>query len=174
MKKLLNNPIFVVLAAIVAIYLVYDSVAGGSGSKHNPTSEAPTFSDAAPYADELQGTALPNQILASKIFELSQAPLSRNIFQQPVAETEKSPEQTAPPRYKQETRHVFAIWIQEDKKRVSIDNQNLSEGASLGELTVETIQTDGVWLAANGQRSFVAPGESWTYQSSQRLDNSEK
>jgi hypothetical protein len=162
MKKLLNNPWFVGVLALVAVAFVAHSLIpanGGSGSAivEQTGGEEMTDGDTGHPAggvvdvrralDELSGGAP------------TRDPFSMRAKTAPAAVVQV---EKAPPPDLVETVRLTALWTQNGETFALINDRICRVGDKLGRLTLETATHDGVWVAHWKGRDFLAIGGSFT------------
>lgn len=60
--------------------------------------------------------------------------------------------------------HLFAIWQQNGKTLVLVNNRIQEAGDIIGELTIESTTLDGIWLSHPDGRDFISLGSSFQWE----------
>ncbi|MBK9991198.1 MAG: hypothetical protein IPP19_10810 [Verrucomicrobia bacterium] len=160
MRKLLNNPWFVTAMALLAVALMWSSLRTSDGNSSisaagdpaetavDPnTSEQPLPSGEMPTAssqDALKKLIIPKQ---------SRDPFaSRNVQPAATVETVEQPDLL-------DSVHLTGIWSQNGATLLLLNNRVTQVGDTIGRITIESADPDGVWLTHWKGRDFLTVGK---------------
>lgn len=163
MKRLLNNPWFVGVLALVAVaFVAHSLIPADDGSGSAVVVEESGADDSSPGDSAVPGTGTVN--VREALEELSGGAPTRDPFSPrakavsaTVAQAEK-----APPPDLVETIRLTALWTQNGETFALINDRICRTGDKLGRLTLETATHDGVWVTHWKGRDFLAIGASFT------------
>ncbi len=161
MRKLLNKPWVVALLATAAIFFVVQSVRDRSRSGAVRSAQPAEAAAEWPVDDAVP--VVPGE--TTLVEALRSLSLSENLpdpFEprRPRAEDtgdglERLPDET-------ETVHLSAIWRQEDEQLAFINGRIVHAGESIGRITLETFEREGIWLTHWKGRDFLRLGQEFT------------
>ncbi len=157
MRKLLNNPRFVIAMCILAGVLAWTSLK----KEPLPTGNGQVESSDAGFEQALPGGSAASLPPAEALRQLAAARTQRDPFASRAAapatavETVESPDQL-------DTARLAAVWTQNGRTLCIINDRIAEVGESFGRLTVESAGHDGVWLSHWKGRDFLAVGGSFT------------
>ncbi len=161
MKKLLNNPWFVGVLALVAVAFVAHSLIPADGGSDAAVVEE-AFSDDSSSAD----SALANRGAVDVREALKE--LSAGAVRDPFSARAKTAPTTlaqadkAPLPDLVETIRLTALWTQNGETHALINDRICRVGDTLGRLTLEKATHDGVWVTHWKGRDFLSIGASFT------------
>ncbi|HEY4246101.1 MAG TPA: hypothetical protein VGM64_04540 [Lacunisphaera sp.] len=163
MRKLLNNPWFVAVMAIAALAFVARSMLSGgprfglsgtvgaapAGADTGQTSEAESRANLFAVVRNLQ---LPAPI---------KDPFAIRIKVDPTAEKVEVPDAV-------ESVHLSAVWSQDGKTLVLINDRIFQKGDEIGRIKIESASEEGVWITHWKGRNFVRVGGDFTLNTPMR------
>lgn len=160
MRKLLNNRWFVTAMALLAVALMWSSLRTSDGSSMTTTAAGPAETTVDPNTVE---QPLPSGEIStdSNLDALKQLIIpkpSRDPFAsrtvQPVAtvETVEQPDLL-------DTVHLTGIWSQNGATLLLLNDRVTQVGDTIGRLTIESANQDGVWLTHWKGRDFLTVGK---------------
>ncbi len=164
MKKLLNNPWFSATLALLAIYVVVQSVLPSvSKPRARPTTED--------EPQDLNAAINIPEVLAT----LTSPSRQRDPFSAHSSASPDEPTQEiSTPREDRETILLTAIWRQKNTSLVLINGSIQSSGSQIGRINIESIQPDGIWITHQKGRDFVTIGTPFTLSTPAPLPDSRR
>ena len=166
MRKLLNNPAFVTVLALVALGFVGWSVLSGSKP---PASVVPD--DGMPVADSTaaetpaetapeEGEGPARLSLAAALKALVIPATLRDPFALPAKPVQVRQDQSGGPLVEVVERlRLSAIWVQGPAVYLLLNGQICQPGEAVDRFTVETASVEGAWIRHAGDRSFLPVGQ---------------
>jgi hypothetical protein len=161
MKKLLNNPWFVGVLALVALAAVADSfrsAGGGAPVVAEADAEVPGDDPSASADSAASPGTLRDAIREIAVTANVRDPFSPRLRANAVSQ----PVEKAPPPDIVETVRLTALWTQGGATYALINERIHQAGDRIGGLTVETATQDGIWIRHWKGRDFLALGASFT------------
>lgn len=159
MRKLLNKPWFVGLLALSAIAFVVHALLP---ARELPVSSEPAVAEVSEETAPEPGVAVPTSPAAIRaaLKDIGASPSLHDPFApraKSVAQSERAPE----PDFT-DTVKVSAVWIQDGKTYVLINEQIFKVGQRVGRFVVESANREGVWVSHWKGRDFVTVGGAFT------------
>jgi hypothetical protein len=158
MRKLLNKPWIAAILAVAAIACVAMAVFSNGQKFGLP---GPASPDASASASEDGTAADPSHTTAWGVVNKISIPSSdRDPFAIKVKATEiveKAPEPDLV-----DSIHLSAIWTQEGRTLVLINDRICQDGDEIGRLKIASATPDGVWLTHWKGRDFISIGGNFT------------
>jgi hypothetical protein len=162
MRKYLNNPWIVTALALGAVAFVWNSLRPARVVHAVQTVEA-----AGPTAEETSsGESAPSEVAAMSIEQALKAVALTTLPGDPFAPRNKTdslnlhPEPAVPDFV--DTVKLSAIWTQEGRTYVVINDTIHEAGDAISRITIESATQHGVWVAHWKGRDFVALGDDFT------------
>ncbi|MGH8021910.1 MAG: hypothetical protein ACREIA_27240 [Opitutaceae bacterium] len=157
MKKLLNNPWIAGALALIAIVAVTSTLHKGGASGRRAafagTEDLDLVEQDASETGELTPSAIRKIVLGLSIPE---------TLPDPFASAESKAFAAAPQAAETERVHLSGIWNQAGETLVLINNRILRAGETIGRVSIESADLDGVWLTHPKGREFLALGAEFT------------
>ncbi len=161
MKKLLNNPWFVAVLALVALAAVADSLRSIRG-------DAPVIAEIASEESAGEETSSPETAASEATLRdaIKEITITANV-RDPFAPRAKAnaqlqaAEKTPPPDIV-ETVRLTALWTQDGATYALINERIHQAGDRIGGLTLESATQEGVWVRHWKGRDFLGLGASFT------------
>lgn len=160
MRKWLNKPWVVALLAVAAVFFVVQSLRDSGHTRvRAPAVHDQPFTEAADEAmpGEPQAATLADALKALSLNENLPDPFEprRPRTDDAVAGLERVPDDV-------ETLHLSAVWRQGDEQLAFVNGRIVRAGESIGRITFETFERDGVWLTHWKGRDFLRLGDEFT------------
>jgi hypothetical protein len=157
MRKLLNKPWFVAVAAVVALLMVGNSVRSAMGGPAREVAAAlPEAAPADPSAEAADAELPPVLPVAEALQALvipvkARDPFAARPRPEVVAEPPAEPDLV-------DRLHLSAIWTQANATLVLINERICAPGDEIGRLKIESATQEGVWVTHWKGRDFLALG----------------
>jgi hypothetical protein len=160
MRKLLNNPWFVTVVAVVALLLLGNSLRSartGQGFGF-ATAANPTGGGTSSAVGEMGEGEVPVNMAAQDALQALPVPARVSDPFAPRARHEQEPEK-APEPDQVDRVHLTAIWTQNDATLVLINDRICQAGDEIGRIKIDTTAQEGVWVSHWKGRDFINLGD---------------
>lgn len=158
MRKLLNKPWVVALLAAAAVFFVAHSLVG----KKRPVYTAASGSDEVSLDETVEPERTPAATPAEALKQLSLGDQLPDPFapRRPRSDDAAGNEEKLPDLT--ETLRLAAIWQQEGEQLAFVNGRIVHAGETIGRLTLDTFERDGIWLTHWKGRDFLRLGGEFT------------
>lgn len=159
MRKLLNNPAFVAVLAVVALAFVGWSILAKSGPAVSTAPEQ-LSAEEVPVGDGETAADSGRLSPAEALRALSIAAVARDPFSLPAAKEDpdaKPADESAASTI--ERVRLSAVWLQGSAVYVLLNGKVCEPGDRVGRFAVESAEIGGAWITFPGGRSFLSVGQ---------------
>ena len=166
MRKLLNNRWFVAALAIAALAFVWSSLRTPASAGRVAAVPAETASPA-PEETIPNDTAVATPLQALKLLPAPKAPrdpFAIRAADEPIAQVDT----TEQPDFV-DTANLTGIWTQNGASLLVVNNRISQIGDTIGRLTIESADQQGIWLTHWKGRTYLAIGKSFVLKTPARL-----
>lgn len=168
MRKLLNNPVVVITAVIVAIVVGGMSLLGDNRSGYTYVEEEDFSLSPLPSSSDGNVTYMTKDEIENALNLAGLDFSAPDPFYKPLnSEHAEDLTEEQPATQATETYHLSAIWEQTGATLLLINNRICTSGERIGKLLLDTISNEGVWVIRNGDRNFLPMGGTLTFTSTQ-------
>ena len=158
MRKLLNNPAFVAVLAVVALAYVGWSFLAKSGAVATYAPEPIVAEDVSPGETEA-GVDTVGLSPAEALRALVIPPGVRDPFSLPAAKEDPATTPADEPAASTIERiQLSAIWVQGEAVYLLLNGKVCEPGERVGRFAIESAEIEGAWITFPGGRSFLSVG----------------
>lgn len=167
MRKLLNNPWFVTAMSLLAVALAWSSLrspdTSGEGQIAAESTEPTDSAIEQPLPGGALGTVSPIDALKKlPAPKPARDPFASRTQQAVAAEVVEQPDLV-------DTARLTGVWTQNGATLLLVNDRVAQVGDTIGRLTIESANQDGIWLAHWKGRDWVPVGQTFSLKTPARL-----